>query len=490
MPAAILLPIVLGAVLLLIRNSEAGTVRNYTAICVVACGLLIFGAFFTEGSLTLIRFSEKITLSFNVDGISKLFAGLTAVMWICGAFFAREYMSHEEHEGMFYGFFLISLGALTGICFAANLVTLYMFYELMTLSTIPLVLHTRERAAISASLKYMIYSIGGALLSLFGLFILGEFSGSAFTFGGVMGNATGETAKSVLTATMLCLMGFGTKAGMFPMHGWLPTAHPAAPSPASALMSGNVTKMGVIAIVRVVFYVVGPANLSGTWVQYVFIALSLTTVLMGSMMAYKERILKKRLAYSSVSQISYILFGISLLNTTAFCGAMLHVVFHSVIKNALFYTAGIIIMKTGKKKVAELRGIGKQMPLTMIMFSVASLALVGIPPLSGYISKWWLCLGSLESGIGVVCWLGPVVLLVSALLTAGYLFPIAIRGFFPGKQEHGEGAENAVTEEIFVKCEPNKCTLAALLVLTLFTVLMGLFPNLLLDFIKTGTGVL
>lgn len=490
MPAAILLPIVLGTVLLLIRNSEAGTVRNYTAVCVTVSGLLIFGAFFSEGSLTLIKFSEKITLSFNVDGISKFFAGITVAMWICDAFFAREYMSHEEHEGMFYGFFLISLGALTGICFSANLVTLYMFYELMTLSTIPLVLHTRERAAISASLKYMIYSIGGALLSLFGLFILGEFSGSAFAFGGVMGNLAGEAGKSILAATMLCLLGFGTKAGMFPMHGWLPTAHPAAPSPASALMSGNVTKMGVIAIVRVVFYVVGPVNLSGTWVQYAFITLSLTTVLMGSMMAYKERVLKKRLAYSSVSQISYILFGISLMNTSAFCGAMLHVVFHSVIKNALFYTAGIIIMKTGKKKVAELRGIGKQMPLCMLMYTVASLALVGIPPLSGYISKWWLCLGSLESGIAVVSWLGPVVLLVSALLTAGYLFPIAIKGFFPGKKEPEENTENIGAEEVFAKCEPNKCTLTALFVLTLLTVFMGLFPNLLLDFIKTGIGVI
>lgn len=479
MPAAAFLPLVCGTVLLAGRKkTQSG--KNFALVSIVLCAIVSVLAFFSSGSSTLISFAENMPLVFRTDSMSVLFGGLTTAMWLCAALFSREYMSHEEHQTDYYAFFLMSYGSLMGICFSGNLISLYMFYELMTVATIPLVLHTRERAAISAALKYMIYSIGGALLSLFGLFLLGKYSGAEFTFMGMMTDA--DFGTKGLIAAMFCIFGFGTKAGMFPMHGWLPTAHPVAPSPASALLSGNVTKMGVLAIVRVLWYVIGPEKVAGTWVQYTFIALSLITVFMGSMMAYKERILKKRLAYSTVSQVSYILFGIALLNTTALYGAMLHVIFHSVIKNALFYSAGIIIMKTGKKKVSELTGIGKLMPKTMLMYSVAALALVGIPPLSGFYSKWKLCLGSLYSGISVVSWLGPVVLLISALLTAGYLFPVSVNGFFPGKdfekdiqnEENSSGSKAGTA----VKADPNKVTLFALLVLTVLTIVFGFFPEL------------
>ncbi len=484
---AVSLPIIAGIILLVQRNYKNRNTRNVfvfisilisTVFVVAACingggkelFTLLGGSVTSEGTASG---EGGIRVAFKVDGISILFACLSVFMWLTTSLYSFEYMKHEKHEKVFYAFFLMTLVSVTGLCISANLITFYMFYEFMMLTTIPLVLHTRKREALGAALKYLIYSIGGALLSLFGIFILSGEMGVEFTMGGNM-NQAAQAGSGVLIAAALCIIGFGSKAGMFPLHGWLPTAHPVAPSPASALLSGNITKMGVLAIIRVVYYVIGADKLTGTWLQYMFIALSLTTVLMGSMMAYKERVLKKRLAYSSVSQVSYILFGLALMNTTAFTGALLHVVFHSIIKNALFYTAGIIIIKTGKTRVDELRGIGKQLPHTMLMFSVAALALVGIPPFSGFVSKWYLCLGALESGTGFIEWLGPVVLLVSALLTAGYLFPISMNGFFPGKEYLAEN-------NTIVRIEPTVLTRSALLILTVATFVLGVAPGLLSD---------
>jgi len=270
------------------------------------------------------------------------------------------------------------------------------------------------------------------------------------------------------------ILGFGVKAGMFPLHAWLPTAHPVAPAPASAVMSGIIVKMGILGMIRVVFYLIGADFIRGTWVQNVWMILSLLTVFMGSMLAYREKVMKKRLAYSTVSQASYILFGLSLLQPVAMTGALLHVVFHAVIKSCLFLSAGAIIYKTHKTNVEELRGIGKEMPVAIWCYTFASAALIGIPPASGFISKWYLATGSLASGIEVFSWLGPVVLLTSALLTAGYLLPITVNGFLPGADYDYAGLE---------KKEPCLTMLLPLLILAALAVLLGIFPNPLADYI-------
>ena len=208
--------------------------------------------------------------------------------------------------------------------------------------------------------------------------------------------------------------------------------------------------------------------------------LTLLTVFMGSMLAYREKGLKKRLAYSTVSQVSYILFGLSLLQPQAFSGALLHVIFHAVIKSCLFLSAGAIIFQTGKTRVDELRGIGKEMPVTIWCYTLASAALIGIPPASGFISKWYLATGSLDSGIPVFSWLGPVVLLLSALLTAGYLLTITFHGFLPGEEwEQGE------------KKEPTLNMLIPLCILGLLAVGLGVVPGVLTDAVsRIAAGVL
>lgn len=327
-----------------------------------------------------------------------------------------------------------------------------------------------------AALKYLFYSICGAYGGLFGIFVLHRYCDSLFFAAeGVLNPAAAKGHEEILLAAVfVMLVGFGAKAGMFPLHAWLPTAHPVAPSPASAVLSAIIVKSGVLAVIRVVYYIVGADFLRGTWVQYTWMTLALLTVFMGSMLAFREQAFKKRLAYSTVSQVSYILFGLSLFTPDGFTGALLHVVVHAIVKCGLFLAAGVFLYRFGYTKVEQLVGIGRKIPKTLWCYLLFSLALVGIPPTGGFISKWYLAQGALQSDMGVFSWLGPVVLLVSALLTAGYLLPVAMKGFFPG-QEAGESADQ---ETVPVRGrELSYAMLVPLMVLAAAAVLTGIFPG-------------
>ena len=383
----------------------------------------------------LFSMTDVLTIKFRMDGFSILFLSLVTVGFLLAGIFATAYMDHSGNRSGFYAFLLFSQFALVGMDNAANLITMYMFFEMATLLSIPLVLHDRTPEAISASMKYLFYSIAGALLGLLFIFVASRYSVTLdFTRGGSLDlSAVSGHETLLLVVSLLGVVGFGAKAGMYPLHGWLPDAHPVAPAPASAVLSGVITKAGVLAILRLIYFVVGPDFLRGTWVQTVLLSLALLTVFMGSMMAYRQDVLKKRLAYSSVSQISYVLTGLFLLTDQGVQGGLLQVLFHACVKICLFLCAGSMIFHTGKTKVSEFLGIGKTMPVTLWSFTIASLSLIGIPPAAGFISKWYLAAGALESGLPVMNWLVPVILLVSALLTAAYLLPVTIRGFFPGK---------------------------------------------------------
>lgn len=434
-----------------------------------------------EGMLTLFNLTDRLPVLFKVDGVSVIFSAMTVIVFVCAGFFSFEYMKHEQKEKRYYGFYLIAFGVLLALCFAGNLITFYLFFELLTLSSMPLVIHNGSKEAIMAGLKYLFYSLCGAYLSLFGLYFI-ESYGNTLTFspGGVFSaGAIAEHGTVLLVTAMLMLIGFGVKAGMFPLHAWLPTAHPVAPAPASAVLSAVIVKAGVLGMVRVVYYIFGVSFLRGSWVQTVWMCLTLLTVFMGSMLAYREPVLKKRLAYSTVSQLSYILFGLSIMETDALRGGLLHVLSHGFIKAALFLCAGAIIFKTGKTRVEELRGIGKEMPLLMWCYTIVSLGLIGIPPTGGFISKWYLAEGALSSGIAVFSWLGPVILLISALLTAGYLLPVTIRGFFPGADYN---------YETLVKKEPSPLMTVPVLILALLSVLLGLLPGGILDYLLQIAG--
>lgn len=483
--SAILIPILLGLGILIkpeFKNRKTLLVISGASLIVtaiLACMVLFAG----EMELMLFSFGENMNIFFRVDDVSRLFGVVVVMVWVLAGFYAFEYMKHEKEEKRYFGFYQMVFGVLLALVFSGNMVTYYLFYELMTLLSVPLILHSKTKEAIMGGLKYMFYSLFGAYMVLFGIYFLNKYAVTLdFTAGGVLDMSTIAGNEGFLLVVVFCMIvGFSVKAGMFPLHAWLPTAHPVAPAPASAVMSGIIAKMGVLGMIRVVYYMFGAEFIRGTWVQTVWMILALVTVFMGSMLAYREKILKKRLAYSTVSQISYILFGMALLQPEGLTGSLLHVVFHAIIKSVLFLSAGTIIYKTGKTTVDELKGIGKEMPVTIWCYTFAAAALVGFPPFSGFISKWHLAIGALESSIPVFSWLGPVVLLISALLTAGYLLPITVHGFLPGTDyDYGK----------LVKKEPVKMMLIPLGILACFTILLGIFPNLLTDFISGIVNVI
>lgn len=465
-------------------------------ICIVAGGFLVVTALLVLNALlaTTVKdapqiaffLTRKLPIQFGFDEVGRIFAVMISAVMLTAGFFSFAYMKHEQHEKRYYGFYLILYGMLNGLVFADNLITFYLFYELMTITSMPLVLHTQTKEALLAGLKYLFYSFCGAYMVLFGLFQLGRYCLSntlTFGAGGILDMSIVEGHETLLLITaFLMILGFSVKAGMFPLHAWLTKAHPAAPAPISAVLSGIVVKAGVLGIIRVVYYLFGTKFLAGTWVQYVWLVLSMITILMGSMLAYMEKGLKKRLAYSTVSQVSYILFGLALMQQAAFTGALLHTVFHALMKAALFLSAGAIIYQTGKKNIAELSGIGKQMPVVMWCYTIVSLGLIGIPPASGFISKWSLAMGALAFPMRAVGYLGVAALLVSALLTAGYLLPVTIRGFFVGNDfDYGS----------LKKKEPSKFMTVPLLILAAATLLLGMFPNGMISYIgKIAEGLI
>lgn len=467
----IVIPIIAGALLPVWRFGSRTTARAVYVLAstAAACAAAVM-SFLRGESFLLLTLADGVTISYGVDRIAVIFAAVFVFSFFIVAIYAPRYIKHEGRDDRFFAFFLLSLGAMMSLSFSSNLVTMYFSFELVTLLSMPLVLHSGTKEANAAALKYLFYSIAGALMGLFGIVVLHPITNAgAFSLGGSLSSTS--SSAMVCTAVFMCVVGFGAKAGMYPMHGWLPSAHPVAPAPASALLSGIIAKAGILAVIRVVFYVVGIDAIRGTWTAVTWTVLASITVVMGSMMAYREDILKKRLAYSTVSNISYMMLGLSMLSATGELGAIMHFIAHALAKNALFLSAGSVIYKTGKTKVSELSGIGRRMPVTMGAFTVAALSLIGIPPLLGFTSKWYLCMAGVEEG-GALAVIVPAVLIVSALLTAGYLLPVVIKGYFPGKGSAKPDVDEAPAPMVF----------AAVLFAAL-SLVTGIFAPVLADFI-------
>ncbi len=448
------------------------------------------------GDLRLFGLTDQVSIAFSVDAAARIFLLAVMILYTAVLFYAFEYMHKEERIPVFFAFYMISYGAMLGVCMSRNLVTLYLCFEFATLSTVPLVLHEMHKEAVQAGLKYLFYSVGGALMGLLGVFFLTYYGkgDTAFVIGGFLDPAkTAGHEKLLLTVIMISLIGFGTKAGMFPMHGWLPSAHPIAPAPASALLSGIIAKAGIIAVIRLIYFSAGAEFIRGTWVQTAWMILAMVTIFMGSMMAFKEKVMKKRLAYSTVSQLSYIMLGLSFLSPAGIGGAFLHVFAHMASKGCLFLCAGAVINRLGFREVKEYKGLGEVMPVTMFAFFLASMSLVGIPPFGGFASKWYLAAAAIGSGIPGFRIAAPVILLVSALLTAGYLFPVMVEAFFPGEEYSfmkERGAE--VSGTVFhkrgngkVSAEPSCLMLVPMIVLVAVSLCVGLFGSQIVSLIQS-----
>ncbi len=476
-----ILPFIFGLIIGFQKEEKQRDILVFIAMAVEAG--LVWYLCMGDHSFLLWQITDRLSLAYHTDGLAKFFACLISTIWLIAAVFSMEYMKHEHKPERFFMFYTFSLGALMSLCFSENMMTLYLSYEFMTILTAPLVIHTGTPEAVRAGLKYLGYSFFGAGLGLMGFFFLNTYcETTSFVAGGTLDMAlVAGNENLMLIVFFLMALGFGCKAGMFPLHAWLPTAHPVAPSPASAVLSGIITKGGVIAIIRVTYYLFGVDFLRGTWAQTALLVLSIVTIFMGSMLAYKEKLLKRRLAYSTVSNVSYVVFGLMLMCPAGFIGALMQVVFHAVAKNILFLCAGAIIYKTHKTFVYELKGIGKEMPIVMWTFALASLSLIGIPPTSGFVSKWYLAQGGLMPEAGVLGLVGVAILMVSALLTAGYLMSIILNAFFPGKDFNYASLQ---------KKEPNYLMTVPLVLLSIVVVGFGMMPTPLLDIISSISGMI
>ncbi|MDK2799971.1 MAG: multicomponent Na+:H+ antiporter subunit [Clostridiales bacterium] len=425
----------------------------------------------TEGLVAfhLWTVNNFLDIYFKIDEMGIFFSILASILWIFTAFYAIDYMKHEGREKIFFVFFILTLGITVGIAFSGNLFTLYIFYELLTLATFPLVIHSGSKEALDSGKKYLIYSFGGATLILLGMILLFSINSNMdFVARGVLSGAV-ENANLISIVYALMFLGFGVKAAIVPFHSWLPGAM-VAPTPVSALLHAvAVVKSGIFAIIRISYFIFGAEIVRETHDNIYLSILIVITILLGSLLALHQENLKKRLAYSTISQLGYILLGIILLNENALIGGLLHLVNHAVIKITLFFCAGAIYFTTGKKNISDIRGIGRKMPVTMWCFAIAAISLIGIPPTNGSVSKWYLALGGLNANKILFV----VILLLSAFLTAAYLLPIVIAAFFPG----GDKVENES------RVEPPPRMLIPIVMLTGVVVFLGFFPNAVLSFI-------
>lgn len=375
-------------------------------------------------------------LAFAVDGLGLLFALVASSLWIVTTLYSVGYMRgvKASSQTRFYVYFAISLSATIGVAFAANLLTLYIFYELLSLATYPLVTHNQNRSSRSGGRKYLSYLLGASIgLALPAILFIYAKTGGEMDFsstGFLQGHITRGEAVVLL---LLLLFGFA-KAGLMPFHSWLPAAM-VAPTPVSALLHAvAVVKVGVFCVARVINGVFGADYLQSIELGALISWIAGFTVIVSSLLALTQDNLKRRLAFSTIGQLAYITLGLSLLNANGTVGGVIHIAMHAFGKITLFFAAGAIFVASGKNRISQLAGIGRSMPLTMSLFFVGAMSVIGLPPTGGFISKLHMAIGAVEAGR---IWI-LAIYLVSTLLNAAYLLPIVYQAFFRPSEAPGD----------------------------------------------------
>jgi multicomponent Na+:H+ antiporter subunit D len=484
LPALVVALPLLGGVLALPlrRLGERGRVVVLGALCAAtALGVfaLVPGALAGElRAVSLVHFAPQVELYLRVDAMGALFAATVATLFLLALVYSAGYLRRDGRETRYFAFFMLSLGWMLGVAFAGNLITLLVFYELFSILVYPLVVHEETPEAIRAGTKYIVYIlVGGSLILLgviFAFYLAGE---RPFTPGGILDPGTDRT---LLLVTFWCLVaGFGVKAALMPLHGWVPDVHPAAPASFSALLSGVMVATGCFGILRVVFEVFGVELAAALGVMPVLTGVAAVSVLLAAILAAGEDDLKRRLAWSTISQMAYVVLAVSLLAPHVTAGALVHISNHAFLKGALFFCAGLLASQAGIRRVSEMAGAARRMPVTMAVFTIAALGIVGVPPLSGFISKWVLGVGMLEAGHPLVL----LVLLGGALLAALYLLQPVWMAYF-----HAPGATGPERR----RPEAPLSMLIPLLLAALLSILLGLaaaMPGLPLSLAERAVAV-
>ena len=437
-------------------------------IAFLALVLLMLRGIYLEGSYeTRVPLLPGIDFVLRANALSMLFLVLSAGLWFMATLYSIGYLRDDPHRARFYGFFGLCVTSTTGVALAGNLFTFFVFYEMLTLATYPLVIHRDTPEAIAAGRKYLAYTLIGGQVLLAGIVALQIVEGPLeFVAGGAV---SGETGRGALVAIFaLLIAGLGVKAALVPLHGWLPSAM-AAPTPVSALLHGvAVVKAGAFGILRVVYEVFGIELCRDLGVLLPLSLVASLTIIYGSLRALAQDELKRMLAYSTVSQVSYIVLGASLLGFLDTVGALAHLVHQGIMKVTLFFCAGLLAETLGIKNISKMDGVARRMPWTMAAFSVAAFGMIGLPPLAGFVSKWFLGVGAVEAGQSWVV----AVLVASTVLNAAYFLPVIYRAWFRPPQ--GEWKEKRPK----TRFEADWLLLFPTLALACLVVLVGLLAGL------------
>ena len=415
---------------------------------------------------SLITILPGLDIKFRVDALGLLFSVTASFLWIITSFYSIGYMrALKEHaQTRYFMCFAGAMAATMGVAFSANMFTLFLFYEVITLCTFPLVAHKETPEAIKGARKYIVYLLGTSLaFQLFAIFLTYNAAGTIdFASQGIL---SGKGSNLLLTLIFILFMAGITKAAIMPLHNWLPAAM-VAPTPVSALLHAvAVVKVGVFSILRVIFFIFGIDLMRYLNLGVVMAYVVSFTIIMASIVALTKDNLKTRLAYSTISQLSYIILGAVLLTPSSMVGGIIHIANHAFSKITLFFCAGSIYVSSRKTNISELSGIGKKMPWTMLAFFIASLSMIGIPPVAGFISKWYLAVGAIEADNYIIL----IVLLSSTILNGAYFLPITYKAFFEEYREDPRHHDEDIKEIPLV--------VIPLVITAIGSVVIGLYPD-------------
>lgn len=420
---------------------EAVTLVTAGGLCTVVWGLLAPVLAGARPAVSIIEVLPGIALALKVEPLGLLFALVASSLWIVNSLYSIGYMraNNEPRQTIFYVCFAVALGSTIGIAFASNLFTLFLFYEALTISTYPLVAHKQDAEATRAGRVYLLVLLGSSLLLLLPAIVATWVLAGTIDFapGGILAGKAGDLAITVLLA--LYIFGIG-KAAVMPIHRWLPAAM-VAPTPVSALLHAvAVVKAGVFTILKVAVLIFGIDVLAAAGVSTWLTIVAGATILIASIIALKQDNLKRRLAYSTISQLSYVVLGVAILAPVSLAGAAIHIAAHALAKITLFFAAGSIYTAAHLTEIRQLDGIGHRMPWTMGAFAIGALGMIGVPPTAGFLGKWFIVTGAMQAAN----WLALAVIVASTVLNAAYFLPIVYRAFFrdpPSAAGHGHGHE-------------------------------------------------
>ncbi|MFQ5645543.1 MAG: complex I subunit 5 family protein [bacterium] len=461
----------------LVTDKMGLKVTAYSNFLVFLVTLAMLPAVYKGAALvTVFHTGFNVNISFMADGLSLIAGIASAFVWAMASFNSVEYLDHSNNLKRYNILSLLTLVGMLGVLFARNLFSLYIFFEMLSVCSYVMVIHEETPQALAAGRKYLFMGVIGGLILVFSIVCTYAITGTGDLLQLSKMGLGLSTHWAMPYIFLGFIIGFGVKAGMFPVHIWLPDAHPVAPAPASALLSGVMIKAGGYGIIRTFYTVFGRGFMWGHWLTTLIAIFAFINIFLGSAMAIGQTEIKRMLAYSSISQIGYILFGAALLTPLGVTGSTIHIFNHAFIKGVLFMCAGAFIHQTGLRNLEDLQGIGRRMPITTACFTIGGLSMIGLPPFNGFISKWFLVLGAIQHSQKVASSLnigsiGIFVLLLSSFMNLMYYGPIIYRAWF---LEPSEALDAKTSENV----DPGPWMKYSLIALAAGIVIFGVLPQI------------